>query len=212
MVDSSTSCIPLFWIATFWSILSALAIDIPQFAAPSSYLELKNVTISARKESDNYNELILGDGVTFGLQRSATDSNESLRLLEITNGSLIVQLVFSPSELFVDCDVSNSRQHIHRLTKHIGSKLHKTSKYIRFDLPLNESQELLDIDGWVDKCTTLHTDNLRHTTESVAEKVTNTIPQSIAVQGMSEPPKPVSKTPVERQRRGITDLIYPGKD
>lgn len=189
-------------------ILSTLAIDIPQFPADSSYLELKNLTISIRKESENYDELVLGDGVTFGLQRTATDGSESLRLLEITNGSLIVQLIFSPREVLVDCDVSNSRQQTHRLTKHIGSKTHKTSKYLKFELPPEESQELLDINGWINGCTTLHTDNLRRTTESVEEIPTATIPQSDAPEYVS--PKPVAKKQMERPKRGLTDLIYPG--
>lgn len=222
MVISSSSKSPIFWIVACWAFLLTLAIDIPQFPADSSYTELLNVSLSARKQAKNYEELILGNGVTFGLQRLATSGDDSLRLLEITNGSLIVQLVFAPSEVFVDCDVSNSRQQIHRLTKHISSKLLKASKYVEVKLSPRKLQELLDINRWVDACTELHTDKLRRTeTLPPAEKQspTQSLPESVMVPRLQqsaeayqipEQTKPSQEPETHRPKRGITSLIYPG--
>lgn len=196
------------WVFSLWLVAttSALAIDIPQSAVDESYLQLYNLSLSRVKVNEDYEEVILADGTTVALQRTATDGIDSLRLHEITNGSLIVQLVFSPSQVFVDCDVSNSRQQIHRLTKHFTSKLHKQEKYSEIDLAEGEATGLLDIDGWIGKCTGLHAEKLkRSTVESNINSDSNEAKPSEHEEDSGK-----AKDELVRPKRGISDLIYPG--
>ena len=179
---------------------------------PLQLTDILNQTIlQHRHDSNGYKEHIMAYEGVVGLERIASDKGDetSLRLHEVTNGSLIVQLIFSPRDTLADCDVSNSRHHIRRLLKHVGSKKysHKYSSVDKFSAEdAEEIGNLTDLSYWISKCNILHTHRLDIKPSQKSEVESPASGERIDMETTGQ-----DMATVQRQKRGIMDLIYPGK-
>jgi len=161
----------------------------------SEYSFILNQTFTGFKDnSRGSNELIIARNGFVGRDTLAYDAEESLRLLEVTNGTEIIQLIFSPKDTLIDCDVSNSRLHIHKLLKHVYQKHHdKAVIYRSVAVDSVRSNQLLDMNSWTVKCTELHSQHL------------------FKKEGLLPVEETETGAETKRAKRGFMDLIYPGK-
>jgi len=154
--------------------------------------------------SRGYSELVFGLGGVIGWQRTVVKGNSSLRLLEVTNSSYIAQLIFSPSTQMVDCDVSNSAHQVRRLSKHVHSKYTKAAKHniLHHGNGLNP---ISNITFWIEKCYTFHGMNLNEFQSTLRSNKASSLTQS------SDAAAEDITGNETRKKRGIVDLVYPGK-
>ena len=163
-----------------------------------------DIKFSALKHSPDYSELIVRSEGVFGLQRTAEDGSSSLRLYELTDGLTLTQLVFSPMDTLVDCDVSNTAKLIRRLVKHVSSKHLRKDQYANIELEDEEFERLTSLDQWIDVCNSLHTQILENKLTSKQDtNITN---------GSSIDSSELQPQQETRRKRGLLDemLIYPG--
>lgn len=215
----------LFIVIIRTSTAAAIKEDLIEMTAEDKYyqaLAADDRTFTAvQHKKEGYEEVILGYNGTFSLQRTASDGESILRLQEITNGSVVVQLIFSSLDELVDCDYSNSEQQIHRLSKHISQKHHKTDLYLPVNLPIEVIKVLLDMESWISKCNLLHSNNLsqsKSATQSINSQsqkakeeqshITITEDKIHLDQDADNQDSTEQKL---RPKRGFTDLIYPGR-
>lgn len=178
---------------------------------------LYNKTFSAiSNRKSGYSEMIVGSGGVIGLQRTAQDDKHYLQLYEITNGSMMVQMIFSPKDVLSNCDVINTHHEIHKLGKHITSKSHKRGRFNNFSMDTPELERITDIDYWMEKCNSLHANELdvapqptRPTLESQPQRITTHLRKFFLRNKVSRRHSSQTQSH-DRSKRGITDLIYPG--
>ena len=190
-----------------------------------NHMDILQFNFSNHKTTRNgYAEVAVGNSGVVGLQRTITKESTSLRLLELTNGSVIVQLIFSPSTSISDCDVSNSNHHIQRLSKYIHSKYYRAAVDGSYAHHYNvsRSQNLTDIELWSEECYSFHNKDLGVLSTPIDDQGSNMARSKQMVQTdtfnaklarfiQADEIKKKRDKASARQRRGIMDLTYPGR-
>lgn len=209
-----------------------LSLTLPQMKsipADDLYLEftdILNQTMSKKRQDANgYTEHIMAHNGVIGLERTASDKSDatSLRFHEVTNGSIIVQLIFSPKDTLADCDILNSRHHIRRLLKHVASKRF-SHKYNPIASPADAQEvgNLTDLPYWISHCNNLHTHKLDTKTQpgeqeeksknaQLKRRIQNLDSANMDSGAEREGRGDTETGTLERQKRGLMDLIYPGE-
>lgn len=220
-MNSSSTCITHIPLVLTTCLCLTFALTLPSIKIlpdknlKAEFTDILRQTFSKhRRDSNGYTEHIMSYGGVVGLQRVAIDKDTSLGLREITNGSIIVQLIFSPKDTLSDCDVSNSKRDIQKLLKHVTSKKDKLDRYFTRDI-LGEIEQLMDftdMDVWISKCNKYHMVDL-------GMSVPPQRPDSYQLASVPIPAQPMQGTIIShmnsdnrgsRERRGVMDLIYPG--
>ena len=75
--------------------------------------DILNLNFSMYKESQRgYIEHVSASSDVAAINWTVAEGDNSLTILRLTNGSMIVELIFSPSTKLEDCLVSTSKKHI----------------------------------------------------------------------------------------------------
>lgn len=167
-----------------------------------------NKTLPKQKNNERkgYSQKILADSGVVGLEHLTTDDNNTLKLLELTNGTLIVQLVFTPSVVLTACDVSNSKHQIHRLLKRVARKRRNTPQYTKSS---HVDPSLRNLTFWISECENVHGKKLD--LEEHKGKAKATPGDERAKLGSADVYKDVAGNNGKRVKRGIMNVMYPGK-
>ena len=179
--------------------------------------EVLRLSFSKHKQASKYAEWIGAEKGIAALRQTSDDASNRLTLLELTNGSIIVQLIFVSTDNLTDCDISNSPQQIHKLLQRITSKHEHpsfktveepyggpTSNFSNTKTERQEKDYLVNIEKWVNECNSLQNQRLELESGKTvrASRVRAKVEQ---VEGAS------TSAGKRRDKRGIMDLIYPGK-
>ncbi|XP_067932792.1 uncharacterized protein [Watersipora subatra] len=162
-----------------------------------------------RQVEGNY-EYIRGDQGVVTLLRVVNDTKHSLSLLEMTNGSTIIQLVLTQESHLSDCDISTSRQQIHRLLKRVTSRYYQVSFVSVSDMESDFKQEHRSIinknfTNWTNECYRLDTKEIGLIVNNTA--VIESAPDAAVIRNMPAKQLENQKT---RSKRGFNDITYPG--
>ncbi|XP_067932142.1 phospholipase A2 hemilipin-like [Watersipora subatra] len=181
----------------------------------NQYAEILQTSFARHRQEEANYEYIQGNQGVVTLLRAVNDTKHSLSLLEMTNGSTIVQLVLTQENHLSDCDISTSRQQIHRLLKHVTSRYHQAS-FVSMKKMENGFERLratqdnsLNMDksfsSWITECNQLHIAELQlnlNDTEMIVAASDITVRLDKSSINLENRRK--------RYKRGFTDLIYPG--
>lgn len=165
-----------------------------------------------KNSAQEYLERITGLQGTISLERSIdTGGNNALQVIELTNSTTIVQLITKSNHTLVDCDISNSRHHIRKLVKHVSSKYKSFRSHTE-----PSAYPLYDMDHWIAECRRMHAKQLgisngkESSINVIEEKAVKSIHINLEKISSQKVHAEVNKK-LKRRRRGITDLMYPGK-